>query len=251
MESLMEGYAFWAAAVAAAILAGMGKGGLPVAGMLSVPILCLVLSPAAAAGLLLPVYVVSDMFGLYAYRAAFDRRVVAILAVGGTVGVGIGWATATVVPEAAVTVLVGLIGAVFALNLLIRRPVVRAAVVPQVAPGLFWGTLTGFTSFVSHAGAPPFQVYVQPLGLSKAVFAGTTTVLFTYVNAIKLIPYYALGQINLGSLKIAALLAAPAAIAVFAGVWLVRILPEALFFRLVTWALLAISLKLIWTGLGG
>jgi uncharacterized protein len=251
MGGLMDGYAFWAAAVTAAMLVGMGKGGLPAVGMLAVPVLSLVISPVAAAGLLLPVYIVSDMFGLYAYRAAFDRRVVAIMAAGATVGVGIGWATASVVPEAAATVLVGLIGAVFALNLLIRRPAVVAVRVPQVAPGLFWGMLTGFTSFVSHAGGPPYQVYVQPLGLAKAAFAGTTTVLFAYVNAIKLLPYVALGQINLGSLQIAAVLAIPAAAAVLAGVWLVKILPEALFFRLVTWALLAISIKLIWEGMAG
>jgi uncharacterized membrane protein YfcA len=40
-------------------------------------------------------------------------------------------------------------------------------------------------------------------------------------------------------------------VAVFAGVWLVRVLPEKLFFRLVTWALLAISVKLIWDGATG
>jgi uncharacterized protein len=196
------------------------------------------------------VYIVSDLFGLYAYRAAFDRRVVAIMAAGGTLGVGIGWATATIVPEAVVTMLVGLIGLVFALNLLIRRGVL----VPKpaaIGPGLFWGTLTGFTSFVSHAGAPPYQVYVQPLGLTKAIFAGTTTVLFAYINAIKLVPYFALGQINIGSLQIAALLAVPAAVAVFAGVRLVKVIPEALFFRLVTWALLLISIKLIRDGVVG
>jgi uncharacterized membrane protein YfcA len=40
-----------------------------------------------------------------------------------------------------------------------------------------------------------------------------------------------------------------AAVAVFAGVKLVKIIPERLFFQIVTWALLAISLKLIWDGL--
>ena len=241
----MDGTVFWIVAVVAAVLVGMGKGGMPVVGMLGVPVLSLVISPVTAAGLLLPVYIVSDMFGLYAYRQAFDRRVVGILAVGATVGIGIGWATAAIVPEQAVTGLVGLIGAVFALNLLVRRGV-PAAKTADLGPGLFWGTLMGFTSFVSHAGAPPFQVYVQPLRLPKAVFAGTSTVLFAYVNAVKLIPYFALGQINVASLKTAAVLAIPAAIAVFAGVRLVKVLPEALFFKLVTWALLAISLKLMW-----
>ena len=246
----MDGTWFWIAAVAAAMLVGMGKGGLPVVGMLGVPVLSLVISPVAAAGLLLPVYIVSDAFGLYAYRAAFDRRVVGILAVGGTVGVAIGWATASIVPEDAVTLLVGAIGLVFALNLLLR-PSLPAAREARLAPGLFWGALTGFTSFVSHAGAPPFQVYVQPLGLAKAVFAGTTTVLFAYINAIKLVPYVALGQINPGSLQVAAFLAVPAAVAVFAGVRLVKVIPEGLFFRLVTWALLLISVKLVRDGVVG
>jgi uncharacterized protein len=246
----MDGTWFWIAAVTAAVLVGMGKGGLPVVGMLGVPVLSLMISPVAAAGLLLPVYIVSDAFGLYAYRAAFDRRVVGILAIGGTVGVAIGWATASVVPEDAVTLLVGAIGLVFALNLLLR-PSLPAAREARLAPGLFWGALTGFTSFVSHAGAPPYQVYVQPLGLTKTVFAGTTTVLFAYINAIKLIPYIALGQINLGSLQTAAILAVPAGVAVLTGVKLVKILPERLFFRLVTWALLLISIKLIGDGLTG
>lgn len=248
----MEGSTFWSLAVIAAALVGMGKGGLPVVGMLAVPVLALSsIHPVAAAGLLLPVYIVSDMFGLYAYRHAFDRRVLAILAPAATMGVLLGWATAAFVPERLVTGLIGLIGAVFALRLLLRRGPERPARRAELAPGLFWGALTGFTSFVSHAGAPPYQVYVLPLRLEKAVFAGTSTVLFAYVNAVKLIPYWALGTLRLSDLKVAAVLIVPAALAVFAGVWLVRVLPERLFFRLVTWALLAVSLRLLWEGAAG
>ena len=240
---------FWAAAIVAAICVGMGKGGLPMVGMLAVPILSLSISPVVAAGMLLPIYVVSDAFGLWAYRRAFDARVIAIMAAGMTIGVGIGWATASTVPEQWVTLLVGVIGLVFALVTLLRRAPAPGQRRAEVAPGLFWGTVTGFTSFVSHAGAPPWQVYVQPLGLPKAVFAGTSTIAFAYVNAIKLLPYWFLGLISLDSLSVAIWLAVPAALSVFAGVWLVRVLPEKLFFRLVTWALLAISVRLIWEGL--
>jgi uncharacterized membrane protein YfcA len=247
----MDATGYWIVAVVAAALVGMGKGGVPVVGMLGVPVMALVMSPVLAAGLLLPVYVVSDIFGLYAYRHAFDRRVLAILLPGAVVGIGVGWATASVVPEAAVTLLVGVIGLVFALNLLIRKPVLATPRRAEVAPGLFWGALTGFTSFVSHAGAPPYQVYTLPLGMPKAVFAGTSTIAFAVINAVKLVPYYALGQLNPGNLQIAAVLAVPAALAVFAGVRLVNWLPERLFFRIVTWALLLISIKLVWDGARG
>ena len=104
-------------------------------------------------------------------------------------------------------------------------------------PGLFWGTVTGFTSFVSHSGGPPYQVYTLPLQLPKMVFAGTSTIAFAVINAAKLLPYWHLGQLNAGNLKVAAMLFLPATLAVFAGVRLVRWLPERLFFRLVTWAL--------------
>jgi hypothetical protein len=217
--------------------------------MLAVPVLSLMISPVAAAGLLLPIYVVSDAFGLWAYRRDWNARVVAIVTGGMTVGVGLGWATASLVPEWAVTLLVGVIGLVFAVVTLLRRTTQAVPRVARVGPGLFWGTITGFTSFVSHAGAPPYQVYVQPLGLTKTAFAGTSTIAFAYVNAIKLVPYWFLGQLSPANLSVAVWLAVPAALAVFAGVRLVRVLPERLFFRLVTWALLAISLKLVWQGL--
>lgn len=244
----MDGMVFWALAILAAILVGMGKGGMPVVGMLSVPVLALAMHPVAAAGLLLPVYVISDMFGLYAYRHAFDRRVLAIIIPGMTLGVVLGYFTATMVSEALVTVLIGSIGLVFALNLLLRRGVVSEPRQAKVALGLFWGAVTGFTSFVSHSGGPPYQVYTMPLGMRKAVFAGTSTIAFAYVNAIKLIPYYMLGQISLQSLEKVLVLMPVAAVSVFMGVRLVKMLPEKLFFQMVTWALLLVSIKLIWDG---
>ena len=247
----MEDFAFWALAGLAAVLVGLSKGGLPIVGILSVPLMSLVMSPVMAAGLLLPIYVISDMFGLWAYRHAYNKRVLAIMVPAMTIGVGVGWATASIVSEAWVTLVMGVIGAAFALNLLIRRGPVRTAKAADIAPGVFWGIAAGFTSFVSHSGGPPYQVYVLPLKLEKAVFAGTATIAFACINAIKLIPYYALGQLSFASLEKAAILAVPASMAVFAGVWLVKVIPEKLFFQLISWALLAISIKLIWDGARG
>lgn len=247
----MEGAGFWVAAVIASAMVGLAKGGLPVIGMMGVPVLSLVISPVVAAGLLLPIYIVSDMFGLYAYRHRFSGRVLAIMLPGAVVGVALGWATASMVSERAVTALVGTIGVAFALMRILRRGPLPPARQPQVAPGVFWGAVTGFTSFVSHAGAPPYQVYVLPLRLEKAVFAGTSTIAFAIINLVKLPPYWALGQVNLDSLGVAAWLMVPATLAVFAGVRLVRVIPEALFFRLVVWALLLVSLRLLWQAATG
>lgn len=239
------------AAIPAAILVGLSKGGLPVVGMLGTPILALAVSPVTAAAILLPIFVVSDIFGLHAYRRHFDRRNLLILIPAATVGVGAGWATASAVSERLVTLAVGLIGLAFCFDYYWRsrhRLEPKPADVPR---GLFWGAIAGFTSFVSHAGTPPYQMFVLPQRLGKLAYAGTTTILFAYVNAIKLIPYWALGQLNAANLKLAALLALPAIAAVYAGVWLVQRIPQELFYRLVIAALLLVSVKLVWDAVAG
>lgn len=242
---------FLLAALPAAMLVGFGKGGLPVVGMLGVPVLALVVSPVQAAGLLLPIYVVTDMFGLWAYRHEFSRRNLAILLPGAIAGIALGWATARLVPEAAVTLLVGLIGLVFAVERVANHHRVRPPHEADVPRGLFWGTITGFTSFVSHSGGPPFQVYVLPQRLPKMVYAGTNTVLFAIINAVKLIPYWHLGQVSVANLETMALLFPPAILATLLGVKLTRIVPEEWFFRLVLLALALISVKLVIDGAGG
>lgn len=236
----------WLLLALASALVGLAKGGLAMVGMLSVPVLSLVMPPVQAAGVLLPVYVVSDLFGLIAYRRHWSRQVLARLLPGSLAGVALGWATASLVDEATVGGIVGAIGAGFALMTLLRAPPPDAA--PRRADwgrGSFWGLVAGYTSFVSHSGAPIYQIYVQPLRLGKETYAGTVTVYFAAVNAVKLIPYAALGQLGAENLGKAAAMIPVAALSVGAGVWLVRRIPQRAFYLFITWALLAVSLKLI------
>lgn len=240
--------AFYLAAVPAAMLVGLSKGGLPLAGMLGVPILALVVSPVEAAGLLLPIFVVSDVFGLWAYRREFSGRNLMILVPSSIVGIGLGWATAAWISEAAVTLMVGLIGLIFCVDRLRMRgrdPAPRPADVPR---GTFWGLITGFTSFVSHSGAPPFQFYVLPQHLPKMIYAGTATILFAIVNAVKLVPYWALGQLSLANLTKVLALFPPAIAATLIGVQLTRWIPEVIFFRLILATLAVVSVRLVYDG---
>ena len=234
----------------AAFFVGASKGGLPMVGILGVPLLAQAMPPVAAAALLLPIYIVSDMFGLWMYRHEYDGRNLAILVPAAILGIGFGWATATVTSESLVMALVGVIGLAYCINALVRRGNIpkKEADVPR---GIFWGAVTGFTSFVSHSGAPPFQMYVLPQKLPKMRFAGTSTILFAIVNAVKLLPYWALGQFNAGNLTIAAWLAPIAVGGAFVGFHATRIIPEQLFFRIVEVALALLSLKLLYDALVG
>ncbi len=57
------------------------------AGSLGTPLLATVISPVKAAALLLPIFIVSDWFGLYAYRREFDKRNLMILIPAGVAGI--------------------------------------------------------------------------------------------------------------------------------------------------------------------
>ena len=239
---------FFAIAAASAFLVGASKGGLPMVGVLGVPLLALVMPPVAAAALLLPVYIVSDMVGLWAYRKEYSARNLAILLPAMIFGVGVGWATARITEEWMVTLMVGLVGLYYCATVVFRKanaPPKRA----DIPRGIFWGTITGFTSFVSHTGGPPYQTYVLPQKLPKMMFAGTSTIVFAVINLVKLVPYWALGQFNTGNLEAAAMLSPVAVAGALLGYKLTSILPERLFFRLVEVALFVISLKLIYDAL--
>lgn len=236
---------FYCVAAVAALLVGLSKGGLSMVGVLGTPILALVIAPTRAAAMLLPIYVVSDLFGLWSYRRDFDRRNLTILIPAGVVGVTIGWATASLVSDRWVGLAIGVIGFAFCLNnWRIRHAVVtpRPADVPR---GAFWGAIMGFSSFVSHSGGPPYQVYVLPQQLPKIVYAGTTTIVFTVINMVKLVPYWALGQFNATNLEVAAVLVPIAIAGTFAGVRLVRVLPQRVYFNFVQVLLFLVSIKLM------
>jgi uncharacterized membrane protein YfcA len=119
----MDGLTFWFMATFAAFCVGLGKGGVPVVTAMAVPLMSLAMSPILAAGLLLPVFIAADMGGLYAYRRTFQPQVLKIMLVALPIGVFIGWATSAYVSDGVVTILIGLIGATFALNMILRRPV--------------------------------------------------------------------------------------------------------------------------------
>jgi uncharacterized membrane protein YfcA len=237
--------AFYVVACFAALLVGLSKGGLSMVGSLATPILALVISPVQAAAILLPIFVVSDAFGLWSYRRAFDRRNLAILIPAGALGIAAGWATASLVSDRWVGFVIGVIGCVFCLNGWLRRGRVETPHEADLPRGVFWGAIAGFSSFVAHVGGPPYQVYVLPQKLPKLVYAGTTTIVFAAINAMKLLPYWALGQFSTPNLQVAAFLIPIAIGGTFAGVRLVRVLPERFYFNIVQVMLFLVSIKLI------
>jgi len=234
-----------------AMLIGMSKGGLPLVGMMSVPLLSLVMSPVKAAVLLLPLFVISDVVGVWLYRRNYSAINLKILVPAGLLGVLIGWLTASMISDQTIKLIIGLVGVSFCLQTWFKRGQGDAALPASVPKGIFWGAGAGFTSFIAHAGGPPFQVFVLPQKLPKAEFAGTATILFAIINFAKIGPYQNLSPYSVEDLMGAAVLVPFALAGTFVGAYLTKRIADAWFFKLVQAGLFLVSLKLIWDSVIG
>jgi len=237
---------FYLLALPAVIFLGLSKGGFAGAGMAATPLLALYVPPLQAAAILLPILMCQDAISVWTYRRDWDAWNVKVLTVGATFGLGLAWALAAVVSDASVRLIVGLIGTSFVLNAWFSRA--PRAKAPTVAGGIFWGAVSGFTSTLIQAGAPPFQVFVLPQRLPKMTLVGTTTIFFAIANAMKVAPYLALGQFSTRTLATSAILLPIAVVANFAGIWLVRVTAVGTFYRVAYWLVLIISAVLLWQG---
>jgi uncharacterized membrane protein YfcA len=238
---------FYCAAIPAVIMLGLAKGGFSSVGTTATPLLALYLPPLEAAALLLPILISQDLISVIVYRRDWDASNLKILLPGAVIGMALGWLIASHVSDNAVRLAVGVIGVGFVGNVWLRPAVIEPHRM-STASGVFWGALSGFTSFMTQGGGPPFQVYVLPRRLPKLVLVGTTTMFFAAVNAMKIVPYFTLGQFTARNLSTSLTLLPIAVAANFAGIWLVRHTPTEVFYRIAYALLLMISLTLLWQG---
>ncbi|PYG30301.1 sulfite exporter TauE/SafE family protein [Pelagimonas varians] len=239
---------YWIVAGLAAYLMGLSKGGVPMIAILAVPLMSLFMDPAQAAGLLLPIYIVADAYAVYLFRKAFSVRNLKILMPGAIAGILLGYVAVAHVSGDLVKLLVAAVGFLYLANALRGR--LSKGDVPakpaDIPRGIFWGTLTGLTSYISHAGGPPYQAYVLPQRLDKMVYLGTTTILFSAINLMKVPPFIIAGQITWDSFTQAIWLAPMALAGAWSGATVSKILSERMFYLLVEIALGLVSFKLLY-----
>jgi len=239
------------AALAVFVVALSKSGLLGALGVIGVPLLSQVMDPRAAAGMMLPVLLVMDAIGLIAYRREVDWRNLKLMLPGAMVGTLIGWVLWSLVSGAFVLLMVGIITLLFVLDALIPWRKTLQGLPPSKGWGRFWGAMAGFTSFISHTGGPPFQIYVLPQRLPPNVYAGTSAWFFAIVNSSKLVPYFFLGQLSVANLTLSALMVPVAILGMAVGIVLVRRISARHFYAIAYGLVFLLSLKLIWDGSQG
>ena len=244
--------AFFAVAAPAVVFAGVSKGGFGSgAAFASATILAIVLEPGQALGIMLPLLMLIDLASLKPYWKQWSWPDARMLILGGVPGVALGaWlyqqADADLLRLLIGGIALGFVGWQLAQRNGLVRPSARK--LPGWA-GVIAGVITGFTSFVSHAGGPPAAVYLLSQRLGKTRFQSTTVLLFWMINIAKFIPYAFLGLFTAETALANLYLAPFALLGTWLGVRAHHFVPERLFFG-ITYVLLSLTgSKLVWDAL--
>ncbi len=239
---------FFLFAVPAVLFAGISKGGFGSgAAFAATPLLALILQPAQAVGLMLPLLMLMDLGALRPYWRKWDRASARPLILGAIPGIALGAALFGRANPDMFRLLIGLVAIGFVLfRLAPRLGLLRPSGRPMgPGSGLIAGAVAGLTSFISHAGGPPVAIWLLSRRLGKTEFQATTVLVFWAINLMKFAPYAMLGFFG-PRIWLAALLLAPVALAgVRAGVWLHHRMAERAFFALTHLLLLGTGARLI------
>jgi uncharacterized membrane protein YfcA len=237
-------FVYLVASVAVTCL-GLSKGGFIGFGLIATPLLALAIPPLEAAAILLPIMLAQDVFSAWSFRHDWDFRTLSIMLPGSFFGIALAWILASYSNEGLVRLAVGIVGVSFAISHWIGLKTN-----PQSSlSGVFWGVVAGFTGTLANAGGPPFLIYALSQDLAKMTFVGTAAIYFLVLNATKIIPFLALGQLSKQNLETSALLLPLAIIANLVAIRLVRRMPSSTFYRGSYGLVLAVSIGLMWQGI--
>lgn len=243
---------FFALAIPAVIFAGVSKAGFGSgAAFAAAPILAMILEPATALGVMLPLLMLVDLATLRPYWRRWSWPDSRRILVGAVPGVALGAWLYRSTDADVLRLLIGTIALAFVAYQWARargwlRP--RTAPLPPAA-GLLAGGVAGFTSFVSHAGGPPVAVYLLAQGVAKTTYQASSVLIFWGINILKFVPYAVLGIFTADTLRADLYLAPFALLGAWLGVKAHFLVPERAFFALTYILLVCTGTKLIWDAL--
>ena len=228
--------------------AGFG-GGL---GILTTPICVLAFgaegrAPTFAVGTLLPLLCAGDAFSLWHYWGKWEPKNLKYLLPGVVVGVIVGVQLMDHFSPRQTNLAIGVLALSFVTFQLVKERLFRAegAFAPNHAIGIPCGIGAGITSTFAHGAGPLVSVFLIPQRLPKEIFVGTTVLVFTCINWIKMPFFVAQGIITRETLLMGLYYFALVPLGVWLGVWLNRRFSERMFLKVVYVLVFLAGLQLI------
>jgi len=237
---------FYSISATAILLTGISKsgfgGGL---GVMAVPMMSLFVPPQFAAAVMMPILIAMDILIVWRFRTTWNRAIVYCLLPAALLGLFAGSLVFEHMDAHIVRFMIGVLAAFFVIQFLMNRQGHDAQ--NKVSRLTVWafGALSGFSSYIAHAGGPPVKGYLLQHRLDKSWFVGTNTVFFFSLNFIKTIAYGAAGTLTLQSLQTSLILAPILVLGIFIGTYMHKLISQSVFVNIVYGFLALTALKLL------
>jgi hypothetical protein len=210
------------------LLVGMSKVGVPGVSLVVIPALAFIFGGKPSTGVLLPMLMMADIFGVTWYHRHADwKHLIKLLpwAFGGLLlGLWVGDVVNEVWFKNIIAILVFL-----SLGLMMRR---REPLSPAFYANVWWfapfmGVLGGFATMMGNVAGPVFAIYLLVMHLPKSKFIGTTAWFFLIVNFVKFpLQIFVWKNITVDTLGMNLITLPAIAVGAFSGIWLVKKIPE-------------------------
>jgi uncharacterized membrane protein YfcA len=247
---------FWLICGLAVFLVAIAKSGFGGSmGALSAPLLLTLLPAKTALAILLPLYLVCDVWAILIWRRFAVRRFLIIMVIAAAVGQYLGYLLFAYIDDGTLKAVIGLVALFTAARYFWRivKPVFdgRAAARRRllrkrfIQRAVFWSGLSGFSSFVSLTGGIPVQVLMLPLRLHRFFLIGTLAYYFFFINLLKLPFFFDLEMLTPQTLFVSVCLLPLIPLGVVAGKWMATKLSDEWFYHISYVALGLLGLRLV------
>lgn len=172
-----------------ALLTGMSKTGVHGAGMLSVPLLAVVFGGQISSGVLLPMLIIADVFGVWYYHRHASWQHLKILFPWAAVGVVLGTVLGKYIDDSIFKVIMASTIVVSVVIMIWLERLSPDRIPKQKSFAIATGVAGGFTSMVGNLAGSVMSVYLLSVRLPKNAFIGTTAWFFLVVNWFK-VPFH-------------------------------------------------------------
>lgn len=192
-----------------AFAVGLGKGGLPGVGNVTVVLMALALPAKVSVGVLLPILISADIVAVLVYRRHANWSYIVKLAPWTIAGVLVGYFVFSYVNDTTVRILIGTVllsmTAIHFLRKWLRDSSKGEDKLPH-HPAFIGatGTIGGFATMIANAAGPIAALYFIASGLPKYAYIGTSAWFFFLINLLKVPFMMDLGIIHLDSLGFSA-----------------------------------------------
>ncbi len=219
----------WMLLLSCAMLIGMSKVGVPGVSLIAIPVLAFIFGGKASTGILLPVLMMADWFGVGYYHRHAQWKYLFKMLPWAFAGIALAlWVGKVVNDNWFKNIMAVLVFVCIGLMLWEERRKNNVSLFPDK----WWfaaamGILTGFATMIGNVSGPIFAIYLLAMHLQKNKFIGTGAWFFLIINLTKFpLHIFIWKTINLHTLKLDLILLPGIFAGAVLGIWLVKKIPD-------------------------